>query len=129
MYHVTNFTKGLQHLGIPTQNIEDTIAFYCSIGFELIQTYETETGKVAFLKCDNLIVETYESETVSMQHGAIDHFCIDVDDIEKVYCLAKQNNLSIIDKNIQFLPFWENGVRFFNIIGPNGEKIEFGQIL
>ena len=30
---------------------------------------------------------------------------------------------------IHFLPFWDNGVRFFTIKGPNEEKIEFSQFL
>lgn len=37
--------------------------------------------------------------------------------------------LNFIDTEINFLPFWANGVRFFNVLGPNGEKVEFGQIL
>ncbi|MDD4797654.1 MAG: VOC family protein, partial [Eubacteriales bacterium] len=30
---------------------------------------------------------------------------------------------------IKGLPFWNNGVKFFTIMGPNAEKIEFCQIL
>ena len=26
---------------------------------------------------------------------------------------------------VHFLPFWENGVKFFTIEGPNKEKVEF----
>lgn len=35
----------------------------------------------------------------------------------------------MLDAEIQFLPFWENGVRFFTIVGSNKEKIEFSQYL
>ena len=34
-----------------------------------------------------------------------------------------------IDPEIRFLPFWEKGTRFFNVLGPNGEIVEFSQIL
>ena len=27
------------------------------------------------------------------------------------------------------LPFWENGVKYFTILGPNREKLEFNQYL
>lgn len=37
--------------------------------------------------------------------------------------------LRIDDTSVSFLPFFENGVRFFTIIGPNSEKIEFNQIV
>ena len=30
---------------------------------------------------------------------------------------------------VHVLPFWENGVKFFTIEGPNKEKVEFGQYL
>ncbi|MDD3243533.1 MAG: VOC family protein, partial [Eubacteriales bacterium] len=30
---------------------------------------------------------------------------------------------------VKGLPFWANGVRFFTILGPNAEKIEFSQML
>ena len=30
---------------------------------------------------------------------------------------------------VHFLPFWENGVKFFTIEEPNKEKVEFSQYL
>jgi lactoylglutathione lyase len=27
------------------------------------------------------------------------------------------------------LPFWKNGCKYFNITGPDGERLEFNQIL
>lgn len=30
---------------------------------------------------------------------------------------------------VHFLPFWENGVKFFTIEGQNKEKVEFSQYL
>ena len=50
-------------------------------------------------------------------------------DIEKVYELINQADLNTTRDIIHFLPFWENGVRFFTIEGPNKEKIEFSQYL
>ena len=38
-------------------------------------------------------------------------------------------NKSFIKDTIHFLPFWENGVKFFTIEGPNKEKVEFSQYL
>ncbi len=34
-----------------------------------------------------------------------------------------------ISRQPHFLPFWENGVKFFTIEGPNKEKVEFSQYL
>ena len=35
----------------------------------------------------------------------------------------------MLDSEINSLPFFEKGVRFFTILGPNAEKIEFNQII
>lgn len=61
--------------------------------------------------------------------GAVDHIALNVTDIEEIYEIAKKRKYCILDDGIQFLPFWENGVRFFTIFGPNKEKIEFSQYL
>lgn len=46
---------GVAHIGLPTNNIEKTIAFYKSLGFEVVmETYnEKAKEKVAFLKLIN----------------------------------------------------------------------------
>lgn len=61
--------------------------------------------------------------------GAIDHLALDVDDIESAWEEVRTAGLAPLEDAIQFLPFWENGVRFFNLLGPNGETVEFSQRL
>ena len=112
------YTTGVQHVGIPTNNIEETIAFYEKLGFE-----------VAFLKHGTLVMETYENRAAVLKAGAIDHVALDVKDIEEVYQYINEQGLNTTKDTIHFLPFWENGVRFFTIEGPNKEKIEFSQYL
>lgn len=123
--------NGIQHIAIPTNDIEDTIRFYESLGFEVaFRTINKEANeKVAFLKLQTLVIETYENKAAKMEAGAIDHVAIDVKDIEKVYEQIDQAGLNTTKDSIHFLPFWENGVRFFTIEGPNKEKIEFSQYL
>lgn len=123
--------NGIQHVGIPTNDIETTVEFYRRLGFEVaLQTVNEEVNeKVAFLKLNNLVIETYENKAAKMESGAIDHVAIDVKDIEKVYELINHAGLNTTRDTIHFLPFWENGVRFFTIEGPNKEKIEFSQYL
>ncbi|MDO5591009.1 MAG: VOC family protein [Lachnospiraceae bacterium] len=122
---------GIQHIGIPTNDIEETIAFYKKLGFDIaFQTVNEEANeKVAFLKLNTLVVETYENKAAALKAGAIDHVAIDVKDIEAVYALINQEGLNTTADTIHFLPFWENGVKFFTIEGPNKEKVEFSQYL
>lgn len=75
------------------------------------------------------MIETYENHQATMKDGAIDHIAIDVTDIEKCYEIANELRLDVLDDGIQFLPFWENGVKFFTVRGPNNEKVEFNQQL
>lgn len=123
--------NGLQHIGIPTNDIEATIQFYEKLGFEVaLRTVNEEAGEpVAFLKLHSLVIETYENKAAKMESGAIDHVAIDVKDIEKVYELVNQTGLNTTQDTVHFLPFWDNGVKFFTIEGPNKEKIEFAQYL
>lgn len=126
-----DYTTGIQHIGIPTNDIEATIDFYQKLGFEIaLQTVNEEAGeKVAFLKLKTLVIETYENKCAKMESGAIDHVAVDVKDIEDVYQYITGAGLNTTQDTIHFLPFWENGVRFFTIEGPNKEKVEFSQYL
>ena len=123
--------NGVQHIGIPTNDIENTIEFYQKLGFEIaFQTVNEEANeKVVFLKLHTLVIEIYENKAAVMQSGAIDHIAIDVKDIEKVYAMINQAGLNSTQDTVHFLPFWENGVKFFTIEGPNKEKVEFSQYL
>ena len=104
-----NNVTGIQHLGIPTGDLGKTIAFYQGLGFEL--TWQNP-GEVAFL-----------------QNGAIDHVALNVQDIEAAWSDAQACGYETEDTAINFLPFFERGVKFFTIIGPNREKVEFNQYL
>lgn len=122
---------GIQHIGIPTNDIEETITFYKKLGFEIaLQTVNKEADeKVAFLRLNTLVIETYENKAAKMESGAIDHIAIDVKDVESVYQWINENDMNTTKDILHFLPFWENGVSFFTIEGPNKEKIEFSQYL
>ena len=126
-----NYTTGIQHIGIPTNNLNETIAFYKKLGFETaLETVNEEAGeKVAFLKLKTLVIETYENKAATLKSGAIDHIAINVFDIKKTYEYIENANINTTGDTIHFLPFWDNGVKFFTIEGPNSEKIEFSQYL
>ena len=126
-----NYSTGIQHIGIPTNDIEKTIAFYKELGFETaLQTINKEADeKVAFLKLKTLVIETYENKAAKFESGAIDHVAVNVNNIEEVYQYISEKKLNTTNDTIHFLPFWKNGVRFFMIEGPNMEKIEFSQYL
>lgn len=128
---VSSLLTRLQHIGIPTNNLDRTADFYHALGFESVLEAVNEAvhERVAFLKLGNLMIETYENHCAVGRAGAIDHIALDVNDIESAFSMAKAAGLKLLDTEIQSLPFWERGVRFFTVEGPNMEKVEFCQKL
>lgn len=124
-----DLVRGLQHIGIPTRAIDETIAFYGSIGFDVIHENRHPGGRVAFLRCGKLVIETYEEERTAAQAGAIDHIALGVSDIQATWALVERLGYPSLEGGVQTLPFFERGVSFFTIVGPNNEKVEFSQYL
>ena len=52
-----------------------------------------------------------------------------ITNIEEMYKMICENGYEVITDGIEQLPFWDNGVKFFMIKGPNEERIEFCQKL
>jgi lactoylglutathione lyase len=122
--------SGVQHIGIPTNNMEATTRFYEGLGFQtVLSTHGKSNEKVIFFRLGNLTIETYENQSAVGKTGAIDHIALDVADIDKAFAIAMTNGYQILEDGIQFLPFWDNGIRYFIVLGPNGEKIELNQIM
>ena len=122
---------GVAHIGLPTNDLKKTIEFYKSLGFEVIlETYnEKAKEKVAFLQIQNYCIESFENGRAVMADGAYQHVALDVRDIEEMYKKICENGYEVITDGIEQLPFWDNGVKFFMIKGPNEERIEFCQKL
>ena len=90
-----NFT-GIQHIGIPTNDIEATIAFYQKLGFiPVLRTVNEQANeKVAFLRLHNLNIETYENKAAEMKTGAIDHIAINCVSIEDAFSYINKEGLN-----------------------------------
>ena len=132
--------QGLQHLGIPVTNLERSKDFYAQLGFiEAMRTDiqpQTEVIRVAMMQHENFTIELYQlgqedlQEIAKRADGHIDHVALNVLDIEQAYLEIKAAGLEILEDNAPvYLPFWEHGVKYFTVRGPDGEKIEFNQIL
>ena len=123
----SKIATGLQHIGIPTNDLNQTIDFYQSLGFELAHRTANGDEQVAFLKLGDLMIETYQNFKAARINGAVDHIAINVTDMEEARRIADSMSLEVIEEGQ--LPFWENGVKYFTILGPNREKLEFNQYL
>jgi len=126
---IKDFCTGIQHIGIPTDDIFATEEFFSRLGFK--KTYSTMNGAcaVVFLQLRNVVIETYETDQAAKCVGAIDHICLDVKNIDALFEVVKASGLMLIDHQVNSVPFWSNGIKYFKIKGPNGEIVEFCEIL
>lgn len=129
----------LQHIGIPTVDIERSKLFYETLGFELATAssfeYENASGQMIMMKLKDILIEIYQfpeaalAEIRKRKAGTIDHIAFDVPDIDAAFNHLKNTGHTIFEEAPVFLPFWKNGCKYFNIEGPDGERLEFNQIL
>jgi catechol 2,3-dioxygenase-like lactoylglutathione lyase family enzyme len=131
---------GIQHLGIPVTRIDRSSLFYQRLGFtvEFSTTLQEADGntRVAFLRNGSLTIELYEQpaertrEVAGRGDGHIDHLALDVTDINTALKEVRSLGLPVLEENAPVkLPFWEKGVKYFTVRGPDGEKVEFNQRL
>ncbi len=132
--------QGLQHLGLPVTSLERSKAFYAQLGFTEVMRMDiqpkSDTVRVAMMEQGKFTIELYElgleerGEIATRSDGHIDHVALNVLDIEQAYAEIKAAGIEILEDNAPvYLPFWKNGVRYFTVRGPDGEKVEFNQIL
>ncbi len=128
---------GFQHLGVPVMDLQRSKMFYLRLGFREVMatTLPTPDGEihVAMLEVAGFVLELYQlpgtlgAEIATRGHGHIDHFALNVDDIQHVWATVKAADIAPLENAPVFLPFWEKGVYYFNILGPDGERVEFNQ--
>ncbi|MGI4803817.1 MAG: VOC family protein [Janthinobacterium lividum] len=129
----------IQHIGIPVTNLLKSQEFYQVLGFEKVMEapfkQENEMGTCVMMKNGSIVIELYQlpekflGEIQSRKDGHIDHVAFDVPDIDAAFTWIKTAGMQPLETEPQFLQFWKNGCKYFNIAGPDGERLEFNQIL
>ena len=129
----------LQHTGIPVTHLQASETFYQKLGFENVMASGFEhngaKGSMAMMQRGQIIIELYQMPANELEeirnrgNGHIDHIAFDVSNIDDTFMQLKTAGFNVIEAAPVFLPFWKNGCRYFNIIGPDGERLEFNQIL
>ncbi len=52
---------GIQHVGIPSVDLDKTIEFYKSLGFEEAGLFHNGENRCAFMRFGNLTIETWKA--------------------------------------------------------------------
>ena len=145
LYHVTMKNplqlsiRSIQHIGIPVTNIIVSAAFYKQLGFTNVMQagffHNQEPGTCIMMKQKDMIIELYQLPAGELENihnrkdGHIDHIAFDVPDIDEAFAMLKAGGFTIAEAAPVFLNFWQNGCKYFNIVGPDGERLEFNQVL
>jgi catechol 2,3-dioxygenase-like lactoylglutathione lyase family enzyme len=139
-YLQENF-RGIQHLGIPVTNLDTSVNFYSRLGFIRILASQVDVPEendrieVAFMEQKGIVIELYQvtrqarKELITRNDGHVDHIAFDVADVEKAFNELKEADFEMVEDKPVFLNFWERGCKYFAVRGPDGEKLEFNQIL
>jgi len=131
--------NGLQHIGIPVTDLERSRLFYARLGFEEVLSAgfleNGEPGRCLMMRRGPALVELYQlpqaalAEIRARSDGHVDHVAFAVDDIRSAFQELKGLGFETIEPEPVFLQFWERGCWYFAIRGPDGEKLEFNEIV
>lgn len=124
--------RPMGHIGLATDSIEETVKWYIEVlGFRLIGSFTTPAGEsVRFVQNGSIVYEIFQPIGGAAAPGKIDHFSFDSEDIEADYAYCLEKGYRFEEEGIQEIPtFWERGVRYFKVMSPSGEPVEFCQVL
>ena len=134
-----NNFNGLQHIGIPVTDIAVSQAFYHRFGFASIMQRQVDAteGRVSavMMRRAGVVLELYQLPAEQLAairqrtDGVIDHIAFAVDDIDRAWSELQAAGETLLEAAPVHLDFWRSGCRYFAIRGPDGEKLEFNQIL
>ena len=131
--------NSIQHVGLPVTDLNKSVFFYEGLGFDKAMEkpfeHNGETGTCIMMKRGDIVIELYQMPAKELpairnrKDGHIDHIAFDVPDINETFFVLKKAGYNIIEPAPVLLDFWENGCRYFNMTGPDGERLEFNQVL
>lgn len=127
--------RGLAHVGFFVKDINRSKKFYEDIlGFETFfeRSEPVEGGgeaRIAFLRLGDLVFEMICVPGVSFPaDGCFQHLAIKVDNIEDA--TAKLDKMGIKHEELVYSEVTlKNGSKWVNFLGPDGEHLEFNQVL
>ena len=121
---------GLKHIAIYTKDIEATKRFYMDkLGFTMTWEgfVEVKSGitHACTMQLGTCILELVLPPVLDNVHsvaGPIQHFALQVDDLEKTVCELEKKGIEIKEE-MEFITY-EGGILHAFIYGPSNERIE-----
>ena len=127
--------KGIAHVGFFVKDLERTRQFYCGIlGFEEIfaRSEEMENGRrveISFLRAGDLTLEVICVPGLSYPaDGCFQHLALRVENIEEAKQKLEDAGIET-DELVYSAETFENGSKWVNFTGPDGEHLELNEVL
>ena len=134
--------KGLQgwsHLAIKIRNLNKSVEFYESLGFKKTSEgyLDTPEGRliIGFVELNGFVIELIQMcgaglrELEERSAGHIDHFALDVKKIQDLFFEMRQTGYCMQQMMVKELSLFQHGIKYFMVKGPDGELIEFNEIM
>ena len=99
--------RKIDHLGIAVPNLDEALASWRALGFEVSATHDVPTEKVrtAFMAVGESHLELLEPTDPASsiakfleKRSGLHHVCVEVDDLEKALAEAKARGVPLIDE-------------------------------
>ncbi|NLL41762.1 MAG: VOC family protein [Firmicutes bacterium] len=126
---------GLAHIGIHTDNLEESIEFYRDVlGFAVDHIAEIRGGavKLGFLVQGSCVIELIHNPgqevAAGRQAGIIDHIALGVKDIGQLVKRLEAKGVTYETKEPGNVDL-KNGAKNIFFHGPSGERLEFFEYL
>ncbi len=126
--------RKLDHIGIQCTDSEKNAAWFMEkLGFTLMGKFKSSHGDYFtwFVTNGNVTYEiSQKADLEPCKQGLVNHIALTSEDIEADYRYCVENGYTICTKGIEAIPSrWEHGCRYFKVVTPGGEQIEFNQNL
>ena len=126
--------RKLDHIGVMCVDSEKNAKWYMEeLGYKLLGKFKSSHGDYYtwFVTNGNVTYEIYQKADMDPAiQGKVDHIALTSDDIEADFKYCTEHGYTISTKGIEAIPSrWEHGCRYFKVVSPCGEQIEFNQNL
>lgn len=124
---MTLYNRPIDHINLSVPNLDDAVEFYTNtLGFKIVGEFQKGDMKFVFVSNGTI---TYEiMQKTEFQIGTLEHMAYSSTDLQKDYDYFKSVKPDILMTEINFVAeLFDNGMNFFFIKSPTGERIEFCQ--
>ena len=126
---------GLSHIGVFVRDMETSLRFYLTLGFECYSKAEVQNKdgaiKLAFLKSGTCEIELIQPPVYEeREDGKVDHIALRVGNIDVMMQKLIDNGVPFDTQEPVMMPtLFDNGIKNVFFRGPDGERLELVEML